>query len=105
MVVSIGTVAGWFATAPGQDMFEPETTALRGRAASPELHAFSSATMSISSQDLRDKLEGFWIGQLVGNFMGLPFEFKYNAHPMPILPDKYYDVWSASASGLAVNRD
>lgn len=28
----------------------------------------------ISKEVLRDKLEGYWVGQLVGNFMGLPFE-------------------------------
>ena len=35
---------------------------------------------------LYDKLMGYWVGQLVGNFMGLPFEFTYWDEPMPIEP-------------------
>lgn len=64
-----------------------------------------SAGRSISRSDLMDKLEGYWIGQLVGNFMGLPFEFIYNEEPMPILPDTYYDQASARTKGLRCNTD
>ena len=28
----------------------------------------------ISEEELSDKISGFWLGQLVGNFFGLPFE-------------------------------
>lgn len=45
------------------------------------------------------------MGQLVGNFMGLPFEFLYSDHPMPIEPQTYYDEASAHAAGLRVNSD
>jgi hypothetical protein len=40
----------------------------------------------ISESELRSKIDGWWIGQLVGNFMGLPFEFVYYNEPMPIEP-------------------
>lgn len=45
------------------------------------------------------------VGQLVGNFMGLPFEFQYNNEPMPFEPETYYDLGSARASGLRINTD
>lgn len=48
---------------------------------------------------------GYWVGQLVGNFMGLPFEFLYNDSPMPIEPQGYYDQHSAHSAGLRINSD
>ena len=45
------------------------------------------------------------VGQLVGNFMGLPFEFQYNNEPMPFEPKTYYDLGSARSAGLRVNTD
>merc|ERR1719343_1212736 len=59
-------------------------------------------TIELSEADLRDRLHGFWIGQCVGNFMGLPFEFVYVDEPMPKLPEKYYDRDSAARDGLTV---
>ncbi len=45
----------------------------------------------ISEKELKDKISGYWIGQLVGNYMGWPFEFMYNdGKPIPILIDRYY---------------
>eukprot|EP00913_Durusdinium_trenchii_P020988 g19722.t1 len=60
-------------------------------------------TREISKDVLHDKLMGYWVGQLVGNFMGLPFEFTYWDEPMPIEPHTYYDEATANASGLNVN--
>ncbi|CAE8595171.1 unnamed protein product [Polarella glacialis] len=60
---------------------------------------------TITELELKDKLEGFWVGQLVGNFMGLPFEFVYWDEPMPALPDRYYDEQSAREAGLRCNTD
>ena len=31
----------------------------------------------ISEEELIDKLSGFWIGQLLGNYIGFPFENNY----------------------------
>ena len=36
-----------------------------------------SKTKSISASELRDKIAGAWIGQMIGNIYGLPHENKY----------------------------
>lgn len=47
------------------------------------LLAGSSAarTRQITMEELRDKIAGAWIGQMVGNIYGLPFENKFVAEP------------------------
>ena len=62
-----------------------------------------SAERSISREELLDKISGFWIGQLVGNYMGLPFENNYVKEPVPILVDKYYTF--RADPKLDLNRD
>jgi hypothetical protein len=63
----------------------------------------SAAKERIITQDeLRDKIAGSWIGQMVGNFMGFPFENVYVEEPVPVLVDRYYTFQDASAS-LRVN--
>lgn len=47
---------------------------------------------SISQKELRTKIEGYWLGQLVGNYMGFPFEFVYNEQPAPVFIDRYYNA-------------
>lgn len=59
----------------------------------------------ISEAALKDKLEGFWVGQLVGNFMGLPFEFVYMNETMALQPERYFDEQSAREAGLRCNND
>ncbi|MHC4266056.1 MAG: ADP-ribosylglycohydrolase family protein [Planctomycetota bacterium] len=49
-----------------------------------------AAERAISREELLDKVSAFWIGQLVGNYMGLPFENNYEEEPVPILVDRYY---------------
>ena len=44
----------------------------------------------ISHNELLDKLSGFWIGQLLGNYIGFPFENNYVEEPIPILVDRVY---------------
>ena len=44
----------------------------------------------ISHDELIDKLSGFWIGQLLGNYIGFPFENRYVEEPIPILVDRVY---------------
>ena len=44
----------------------------------------------ISREELLDKTTGFWLGQLVGNYMGFPFENLYVDEPIPFLVDRYY---------------
>jgi ADP-ribosylglycohydrolase len=64
--------------------------------------------LSISGNDFRDKIEGYFVGQCVGNFMGLPFELSYNREMMPIEPQTYYDSSNAGdlrlRNGNVMNR-
>lgn len=45
---------------------------------------------AISEKELHDKISAFWLGQLVGNYFGLPFENKYIEEPVPFLVDRVY---------------
>ncbi len=59
---------------------------------------------SITREELREKISGFWLGQLVGNYMGFPFENLYTDEPIPILVDRYHDFRDAGP-GLRMNLD
>ena len=61
--------------------------ALSALVVAPNLKAEERA---ISHEELMDKLSGFWIGQLLGNYFGFPFENKYVDEPVPILVDRVY---------------
>ncbi len=41
----------------------------------------AARSRSISMEELRDKIAGAWIGQMVGNIYGLPFENKFVGEP------------------------
>ncbi|MBL7113829.1 MAG: ADP-ribosylglycohydrolase family protein [Bacteroidales bacterium] len=45
---------------------------------------------AISEKELNDKISAFWLGQLVGNYYGLPFENKYIDEAVPFLVDRMY---------------
>jgi len=45
--------------------------------------AKNTATKTISMEDLHDKIAGAWIGQMIGNIYGLPFENKFIENPGP----------------------
>ncbi len=45
---------------------------------------------TLSRDELLDKISGFWIGQLAGNYMGFPFENVYVNEPCPFLVDRYF---------------
>jgi ADP-ribosylglycohydrolase len=45
---------------------------------------------TISRAELKEKIAGYWIGQLVGNYIGFPFENVYVEEPIPFLVDRYY---------------
>jgi hypothetical protein len=62
-----------------------------------------AAERAISREELLDKVSGFWVGQLVGNYMGLPFENNYVKEPVPILVDRYYTFQDDEE--LELNRD
>ena len=57
---------------------------------------------SISESELRSKIEGFWLGQLVGNYMGFPFEFVFSQNPSPVFIDRYYNV--TDSAGIKMNH-
>jgi hypothetical protein len=57
---------------------------------------------SITEAELVDKATGFWLGQLVGNYLGLPFENKYVDEPLPMLVDRIYTY--ADDEELQINR-
>ena len=58
---------------------------------------------TISRAELLEKISGFWIGQLVGNYMGFPFENVYEAEPCPFLVDRYY-TWRDDPA-IRMNRE
>ena len=62
-----------------------------------------AAGHQISREELLDKISGFWIGQLAGNYMGFPFENVYVDEPIPFLVDRYY-TWQDDAS-IRMNRN
>ncbi|NAS14259.1 ADP-ribosylglycohydrolase family protein [Poritiphilus flavus] len=57
---------------------------------------------TISKEELRSKIEGYWLGQLVGNYMGFPFEFVFSEDPAPVFIDKYYNV--TDSTGIKMNH-
>jgi ADP-ribosylglycohydrolase len=58
---------------------------------------------AISEKELHDKISAFWLGQLVGNFFGLPFENNYVDEPVPFLVDRVYTFKDDTA--ININRD
>jgi ADP-ribosylglycohydrolase len=44
----------------------------------------------ISHEELMDKVEGYWIGQLLGNYLGFPFENNWVDEPVPVFVDRIY---------------
>ncbi len=48
------------------------------------LPAVFADTIRISRDELLDRIEGGWAGQMIGNIQGLPHEFKYKDQPGPI---------------------
>lgn len=52
---------------------------------------------------LEEKIAGFWIGQLAGNYLGFPFETVYVDEPIPVLVDRYYTPFNAG--DLKLNRN
>lgn len=57
--------------------------------------AATAEQRTIAREHLRDKIAGYWIGQLVGNYLGFPFENVYQDEPCPVLVDRYYDARDA----------
>lgn len=58
---------------------------------------------SISEDVLYDKILGYWNGQLVGNYLGFPFENLYDLEPIPVFVDRYYNVFDTDSLDLKMN--
>ena len=58
---------------------------------------------SISKDELHDKIEAFWLGQLVGNYLGLPFENNYVDEAVPELINRIYSI--EDDTKLEINDD
>ena len=65
--------------------------------------AFSQQVRKITQKELEDKIAGYWIGQLVGNYLGFPFEGTYLEDAVPVFVDRYYDAMDDSS--LMINRN
>jgi hypothetical protein len=58
--------------------------------------------MSISVEDLRDKVSGGWAGQMIGVSFGAPTEFRYLNR---IIPENELPVWKPEMIREALNQD
>lgn len=70
--------------------------------------SFASATFcqnrkTITETELRDKIAGYWIGQLTGNYIGFPFENMYDYEPIPVFVDRFMNYKDADSLGLKMN--
>jgi len=45
---------------------------------------------TISHDEMQDKLTGYWIGQLLGNYIGFPFENNWVDEAVPVFVDRIY---------------
>lgn len=57
----------------------------------------------ISHEELMDKMSGFWIGQILGNYIGFPFENNYVEEPIPVLVDRVYTADYDGSPELKIN--
>ena len=71
--------------------------------AAPLMRPCVAEERRITRDELLDKIHGFWVGQLVGNYMGFPFENVYVDEPMPFLVDRYYTF--RDDPSIRMNRD
>lgn len=68
-------------------------------------YCIAQAYPTIEQEELRDKIEAYWLGQLVGNYMGFPFENIYREEPIPILIDRYFTIKDLESYDLNMNKD
>ena len=52
--------------------------------------ATAATTREITRNELKNKIRGYWLGQLTGNYFGFPFELLYIQDPVPVDVDKFY---------------
>ncbi len=66
-------------------------------------HTGNGQERAISEKELNDKISAFWLGQLVGNYYGLPFENKYVDEAVPFLVNRVYTYKDDEA--IILNRN
>lgn len=59
----------------------------------------------ITKAELKDKISGYWMGQLAGNYIGFPFENLYEEEPIPVFIDRYFDHQDADTLGIKMNTN
>ena len=52
--------------------------------------ALNAGERIISKAELTDRVLGFWNGQLLGNYIGFPFENLYSEEAIPILVERLF---------------
>ncbi len=57
----------------------------------------------ITRTQLEDKVRGYWIGQICGNYFGFPFELLYIEDPVPVDVDRFYT--QRNNGDLKINTD
>lgn len=60
---------------------------------------------AITESELKEKIGGYWIGQLAGNYIGFPFENLYTEEPIPVFIDRYMNYKDVEQLGLRMNLD
>lgn len=68
-------------------------------------NAYSQQYQTISQETLKDQIHAYWLGQLVGNYMGFPFENVYKEKPVPILIDRYFTANDLDSFSLQMNHN
>lgn len=67
------------------------------------VEAQDSRTREITRSELENKIAGYWLGQLTGNYFGFPFELLYIEEPVPVDVNKFYT--QRNNGDLRINTD
>jgi len=67
------------------------------------VEAQSPDTKEITRNELENKIAGYWLGQLTGDYFGFPFELLYIEDPVPVDVDKFYT--QRNKGKLRINKD
>ena len=71
----------------------------------PILSAVNAEELMISKAELTDRVLGFWNGQLLGNYIGFPFENLYSEDAIPVLVERIYTADYEGEVQLKINNN
>ena len=71
----------------------------------PILSAVNAEERMISKAELTDRVLGFWNGQLLGNYIGFPFENLYSEDAIPVLVERIYTADYEGEVQLKINNN